>query len=203
MPSCEQPGCERSVLAKELCSLHYQRMRAGLPLDGAARSCRVCGKPCRVESGYDFCSRTKECRKARSKAYYDANKDTILANSKLRYAAKPDQALKTAAAYREANRELIRLKKRDRAYGLASGEYQLILTAQGGRCKGCQREGKLYVDHDHGCCATTPTCGKCNRGLLCEQCNWVLGFARDSPATLRALAAHLEDARGPEAEDQG
>jgi hypothetical protein len=33
------------------------------------------------------------------------------------------------------------------------------------------------------------------RGWLCRQCNTALGMAKDSPATLRALATYLEKSR--------
>lgn len=174
-------------------SILVERSESDVP----AGQCGMCGQLCRKGSKYGFCNRTAACRKARNNAYYAANKAAILERQRRDYAAKPERALKAAAAYREANRTQIRERKRDIAYGLAPGEYQLILTAQSGRCKGCHRAVKLYVDHDHGCCMTTPTCGQCNRGLLCEACNWVLGFAKDSPATLRALAAHLEEQDGP------
>jgi hypothetical protein len=46
----------------------------------------------------------------------------------------------------------------------------------------------LHWDHDHKSGAF--------RGWLCHHCNGVLGWAKDSPVTLRALAAYLE-AGGP------
>jgi hypothetical protein len=155
---------------------------------------------CRNGSKYGFCNRTPECRKARNNAYYAANKALILERQRKAYEASPERALRTAAAYREANREKIRLRKRNIAYGLKPGEYDEMLAAQGGRCRGCREEKRLFVDHDHACCPDSPTCGQCNRGLLCEQCNWVLGFAKDSAVTLRALADHLEGVPGGQKE---
>jgi Recombination endonuclease VII len=191
--NCVQPECPRLARAKGLCSLHYQRSRAGLPLDSPVVLCGVCGEPCRTGSSYGFCHRTEECRRARSNAYYRANKGQIRKAAKQRYDKDSSRAIQTAAAYREANREQIRIRKRDTAYGLKPGEFDAMRSAQGNRCKGCKREVRLYIDHDHTCCPKQPTCGRCNRGLLCEQCNWVLGFAKDNPATLRALANHLEE----------
>ena len=59
--------------------------------------------------------------------------------------------------------------------------------AQDGRCVACRVDlstTKPNVDHDH---AT----GKV-RGILCWHCNLILGHARDSVLTLRALAEYLE-----------
>ena len=65
------------------------------------------------------------------------------------------------------------------AYGLTLADYDDMLAAQGGGCAICFGKpdaGKsLAVDHDHNCCATTKTCGKCIRGLLCGRCNRALG----------------------------
>jgi hypothetical protein len=50
------------------------------------------------------------------------------------------------------------------------------------------------VDHDHECCPPARSCHKCRRGLLCFNCNTVLGKVKDSPETLRALITYLERA---------
>ncbi len=68
-----------------------------------------------------------------------------------------------------------------------------MFVAQGGVCAICeqpetaQRSGRakwLAVDHDHGTGAV--------RGLLCSNCNPMLGYAKDDPALLRAAASYLE-----------
>jgi len=51
-------------------------------------------------------------------------------------------------------------------------------------CEVCQAEGKTHYDHCH-------STGQF-RGWLCNSCNCALGFAKDVPATLRALAEYLE-----------
>ena len=38
-----------------------------------------------------------------------------------------------------------------------------------------QREQRIVVDHDHGCCPGPSSCGKCVRGLAHEGCNRRLG----------------------------
>lgn len=38
-------------------------------------------------------------------------------------------------------------------------------------CEVCGDLNNLCIDHDHTCCNSTPTCGKCTRGVLCNSCN--------------------------------
>lgn len=64
-------------------------------------------------------------------------------------------------------------------YGLSLVDYMTLLARQGGCCGIC---GKTWartgfvVDHDHACCPTQRTCGKCVRGVLCHRCNVHVGF---------------------------
>lgn len=50
---------------------------------------------------------------------------------------------------------------------------------------------RLVVDHDHACCPGPTSCGRCIRGLLCLDCNLMIGQGRDDPETLEAGAAYL------------
>jgi len=38
-------------------------------------------------------------------------------------------------------------------------------------CEICGTMENLCIDHDHGCCPTQNTCGKCIRGVLCKRHN--------------------------------
>lgn len=80
--------------------------------------------------------------------------------------------------------------------GLTPDEYDRMFEAQDGKCAVCLRPAAesskgLHVDHDHSCCATLPTCGKCNRGLLCLTCNMGIGHLREGQL-LEAAIAYLE-----------
>lgn len=77
-----------------------------------------------------------------------------------------------------------------RTYGVPFEEaWELLNQAVAGPCDGCgldaSREDQAgHVDHDH-------ETGKV-RGVLCRECNLILGLALDDPGTLRALANYLE-----------
>lgn len=84
------------------------------------------------------------------------------------------------------------LKKR---YSMTLEKYDGLLASQGGTCALCSathsKSGrKLTVDHDHNCCPEE-SCGMCVRGLLCEQCNSMLGQGQDDPDRLLAGAFYL------------
>lgn len=71
-----------------------------------------------------------------------------------------------------------------RKFDVRLGELKSIRDAQHGKCLGCFADGKLQVDHDHAS-------GRV-RGLLCGNCNKILGLAHDESATLLNLWAYLE-----------
>jgi len=84
-----------------------------------------------------------------------------------------------------------------RTYKLQPGEYAKAKEFQEGTCAICQlatgKSKRLAVDHDHGCCPETPTCGNCNRGLLCSECNQLLGRAKDRTDFFHRAIRYLDD----------
>lgn len=82
-------------------------------------------------------------------------------------------------------------RMREREYGITHDEYVALLEEQGGVCAICGDGGEgsrsLSVDHDHVTGAV--------RGLLCNRCNPMLGYARDNIAVLRSAIMYL--AGGP------
>lgn len=69
-----------------------------------------------------------------------------------------------------------------------------LLRACGNKCEICKKpfNSTPHIDHDHSCCTSDYTCGKCFRGLLCGNCNYGLGHFKDSPEALREAANYLE-----------
>jgi hypothetical protein len=84
-----------------------------------------------------------------------------------------------------------------RRYGITTGDFLDMVTAQEGKCAICltvpppkkDRNGRgrrgLDVDHNH-------TTGRIRR-LLCNMCNKGLGSFRDNPSLLRLAAKYLEE----------
>jgi hypothetical protein len=114
-------------------------------------------------------------------------------------------------AYRESLGEDYRaLRRRSRirkAYKLTPACVVSLLEAQHYACAICGcgigqdfdpvacRVGVDYpfqVDHDHACCPTQQTCGRCIRGLLCVECNHGLGRFHDDAARLTRAAQYIK-----------
>ena len=92
----------------------------------------------------------------------------------------------TAEGPQRERAQLVR-RKREREYGITHDEYLVLFDAQDGVCAICgnaENTRQLSVDHDHETAAI--------RGLLCNRCNPMLGYARDDTAVLRAAIAYLE-----------
>lgn len=125
-------------------------------------------------------------KNARARTTY-ANKDFKTA---LIHRKKMREAL---MAKRKANPEKYRNMQYLRYYGVTTEKYNELLRLQGGRCAICrtdQPKGQgmhFHVDHDH----TKPK-GEV-RGLLCMDCNVLLGKAKDQILVLLAAVRYLEE----------
>lgn len=80
-------------------------------------------------------------------------------------------------------------------HGFERDDALKVLKKQGG-CAIChlvlpEEGGHWYVDHDHRCCPKGKSCGDCRRGILCRECNLMLGLARDNPEVLSKAIEYL------------
>lgn len=80
-------------------------------------------------------------------------------------------------------------------YGIDKSEFHALLEIQNGACALCgepELGGKrLSVDHDHSCCGENRACKNCIRGLLCGNCNRMLGFVERRAAIMARFADYL------------
>lgn len=124
----------------------------------------------------------QKARKAASqKAWAAANKDRVKAAGQEWYAA---------------NRDRVAEKNLQDNYGISVADYESALVAQGCGCAICGslepgKGERFAVDHDHSCCPSKISCGKCVRGLLCVHCNVGLGHFRESQELLARASRYL------------
>jgi DNA repair exonuclease SbcCD ATPase subunit len=151
---------------------------------------------------YDKAWRAKQpnYRHEEMKQWRKDNKETVQQESRDYYDAHREKILAYLAVYRRDNKETLAVKQKENqhryrlseVYGITEEEYAALLSAQGGKCAVCGGDNSssrlsthLFVDHDH-------KTGKI-RGLLCNNCNMALGFARENPDILLKLRAYLLD----------
>ena len=102
--------------------------------------------------------------------------------------------------YNQVKRYASHILKR---YGLSVESLNTMYETQGGGCAICNKsipnpteEGSerfiTSIDHNHACCPTANSCGFCVRGLLCRDCNLMIGHAKDSLETLKKAVEYLE-----------
>jgi len=103
------------------------------------------------------------------------NREKVAMQARLRYQNNPQKEL-----------DRIRFKK----YGITGDEFRFILNNQNNQCLICVKQDtkNLSVDHNH-------QTGKI-RGIICNDCNVVLGRVRDSIKTLKSMIKYLEKYNG-------
>ncbi len=128
-----------------------------------------------------------EGRKARKRAYnlayYYAHRDELKARGRAYYAAHKLKRATHDRAYYEQNRDVYRKRHWKYKYGLTEEQYFQLEEKQQGKCAICQRALQLCVDHCH-------KTGRV-RGLLCTQCNHLVGNARDQIQVLKSAVNYL------------
>lgn len=163
-------GCEALPIARGWCSMHYNRWRLTGDPGPAARLYQK-SIP---EAAAKTCS---SCRAEKPKtAFYKAPKNGDGRSSHCK------------ACMDRAQRDRTLRRK----YGISAGEYATLAAAQNGLCRIClnpppPEQRGLVVDHCHSTGAV--------RGLLCNNCNALLGMAADDATRLRRAIDYLERSR--------
>jgi hypothetical protein len=106
--------------------------------------------------------------------------------------------IKTTRVWQAKNVDRCKNNYLKRQYNTTLEEYNKQILEQAGLCAACHRpldlSGKAPpVDHDHACCPGHKSCGKCNRGVIHEQCNKALGCINDDLDILRHLIQYIEN----------
>lgn len=174
----------------------------------------------------EYYLRNKEKEKKRKLDWYYQNRDKINSEEKREYSRQyyrenkekwvrsEEQAAKRNEARREkyrtdpmfrkevkekvrdwqANNPRKRKAQRISAYGLTMDQYEAMLESQNYECAICgyndTENKKMFpvIDHNH---ATGEV-----RGILCANCNRMIGKAHDNPEVLRMAARYLEKTNG-------
>lgn len=128
----------------------------------------------------------RNANKEKLALYRKVNEERIKAQDKLYNLANKDKR----KAYRDTNKQNLKNKYYQREYGITLEDYNEMFEEQGGKCKICnihqlELPKALAVDHCH---ETTKV-----RGLLCMNCNILLGKAKDNKELLLKAIEYLEN----------
>jgi hypothetical protein len=193
------PGvAERKALSAQDRALRETAQSAGLSIYVSIRPCKRghVGERYINKSGGSQCV---VCSQIDGHTHYAANRDTIQADFRQRYATDPDLRQKISEAgraYRAKNAEGYRFSKKQQSYGVDRERYNAMLAGQHGCCAicGCDLSTlppkKVHIDHVH----ETGTV----RGILCHNCNTGIGHLKDNPALFERAADYLIEHRARE-----
>jgi len=186
---CNVADCQGVHLARGLCRGHYSERKRqgdfGVAPTQAACSEVDCSRPALARS---FCKRHyTRARRAGLPRAQDVNAGAECAESGC---AEPSHAKGLCRQHFNYWRAVER-------YGIDRVGYERLVQIHSNRCAICGTDSpgagydRWSIDHDHGCCPGSESCGRCVRGLLCRNCNVGLGHFNDDPDRLLAAAAYV------------
>ena len=166
------------------------------------RECKICKTFFVVTSISNkkiYC--TRKCKsiadKQRLKVEYDLNPEKFRSKGRETYYKNHEEnkirSKERAKRERKLNPSLFKYQKLQNTYGLSAEEYSTMLTSQHNKCLICFREisGELntknlkaFVDHNHKTGLV--------RGVLCINCNSILGYSREDKGVLLAAIEYLK-----------
>ena len=141
------------------------------------------------EKEYRNSEPVKERKKSYNQEYRQNNLERERERDRRRYQENREKERERAKEYRERNYEKIEARRILRLYGVTENEYKKLIELQGSVCAICglppSSKKRLHIDHRH-------TDGVV-RGLLCNNCNIILGHAKDSIVTLESAISYLKN----------
>lgn len=134
-------------------------------------------------------SRDLEKKQQYQKEYYLKNKDSLKAYRKEHYQENKEVYIERVKEWSKNNKDKRKNNILKSKYNITLEDYNKLFEDQNGCCFGCAKHQSevnkpLCVDHCH-------ITGKV-RGLLCDKCNWALGFVDDRIDVLENLTQYLK-----------
>lgn len=176
METCVFGGCGRRRYLRKWCRSHYQQYLDGKELT-PIRAQRPNWAPAERDSeGRKLCTRCELWLPEKLFSKRKTSSDKLATYCKACHSA----------------------YARESRYNLTAEDLMAMIHQQGGTCRLCPaRLADGYcVDHNHECCPGTKTCGECVRGLLCQECNKLIGKLESDRERLTKMLAYLKESHG-------
>lgn len=183
---CAVEGCTRPLLSRGYCKPHYRRfMKYGDPLISSTGGGRRVGHlPLPENIDVDGTRVCNDCGDAKPLGEFAIDGRSRGGRKRICKQCTTQRSLAWQRTNRERSRNSARLALIRRLYGEDGLEVE-ARRAAGEGCDICGNQtARMAIDHCH-------TTGRV-RGLLCKDCNLVLGWMNDDPKRLHALADYLE-----------
>lgn len=213
---CSVEGCNNQRKCKGYCTFHYERYRRDIPLDlPSGRWAHLTGvSKCSIS----WCENPRADRGEQGKlslcvAHSNLKSKWGVAEPivkclacELHYGIKPAPKGRNKWQMCDDCYELRKYAPTHTTlyrHSLSLPDWIKLYLIQAGKCGRCKRsDRKLVIDHDHSCCPTPNrlvdrsigdafiSCGKCIRGLLCGDCNLLVGkFEKNRESILEYLSS--------------
>ena len=155
------------------------------------KKCNQCLKEQLEDNFYWFKIKGKLVQRAICKNCFSRNQKEYRKKNHTRILLKSEE-------YRNRNRKKLREDTWKYRYNLSKTQVDEFLKKQNDKCAICgikfntlYQSSTFHIDHNHSCCSDIFSCGKCVRGLLCNNCNSGLGKFKDNPELLEKAASYL------------
>lgn len=147
---------------------------------------------CKKEKSFDNFNFDNQVKDGRSRAC----KQCRASERKRLRAIDPEKYDASRKKWRQENKEFYAAWAFKNRHGISKEDVLAIVEEQGG-CKICgtkspMGDGRWHVDHDHSCC-DRKSCDNCRRGILCNFCNSMIGFARENEQILENAIKYLSE----------
>jgi len=181
--------CKTCGLEKELSEFYPKKHGA----HGVRANCKICEEVKRAKERLDNLEESKAKEKESSRKFREDNPEYV----KNYYQSHREQCIESSIRSlnvvveiidgREFNRRKIQHYRQ--RYNLSIEQIRELYSTRNCPICGVPFSGmdikSLHVDHDH-------VTGKV-RGLLCLNCNWLIGHAKEDPGTLERAAQYLRN----------
>lgn len=157
------------------------------------KTCFKCGAEHDLKQKGSYCL---VCRRIYGATWRNKHRNKINEAARIWRQANKSSLKAAQQKYRRKHAEKLRIKRKERKYsrdfhlrknyGISEEQYCQMVVNQGGLCLLCQKKRKrrLDVDHDHNTSEV--------RGLLCQNCNRLLGWANDDTDVLERAIQYLK-----------
>jgi hypothetical protein len=139
--------------------------------------------------------KNRERQRETNRRWRKNNLKAARANCRKWYRKNRDAEIARNAQYYRDNKEAQAKRIRITHHGVTREWFDLKLIKQDNKCAICRKPFTRtpHIDHSHKCCPQSKSCSKCSRGLLCDRCNFGLGWFKDNIQNLSNAIQYLKE----------